>query len=1125
MQCPSCRTENADSVKFCNECGAALKRVCPTCSAENPASAKFCGQCASRIEAGRAFPPPPAPPTLAPSLDPPVPDPVVDGERKLVTALFADIKDSVELMLDLDAEEAQAILDPALRMMVDAVRAYEGYVVQTTGDGIFALFGAPAAYQDHPRRCIYAALEMQRALRSYAERLEQQNKPLIAVRVGINTGEVVVRALDTGGRLEYNSIGHVINFASRLQAVSPPGSIAIGAQTRQLVEGYFELRPLSPMPIKGLSNPIIAYEVVGLGPLRRHLQVSMRRGLSKFVGRDKEMRLIQDALERAINGHGQIVTIVTGAGTGKSRLVYEFSRTLPVACKILDAYAVSHGKGMPWMPVIDLLQGYFDIRHNDDAAIRRGKIEAALAGLVPSPFDALPYLFGLLRVTEGADPLRQMDPLVRRKRLIDTINQVILAESGKNPLVLVFEDVHWADEQSRLLLDALADSIKRARILILVTFRPEYVWQRGGEDHFIEIRLDPLSVEGAEDLLASLLPDTDQLGSFKRFIIDKTAGNPFFIEEIIHSLFQDGTLLQDGSAVALTKPLSQLRLPQTVQGTLAERIDKLPIGHKEFLQTLAVIGSRLPLELILDVCGQARAQLNRMLSDLERTDFIYPLSGHHPAVYSFKHALTQEVTYNTLLSERRKRLHERVAETIEEIYAGTLGEHVSQLAHHYSRTDNVHKAIDYLGQAGEVAVQRSAHTEAAESLNAAIRLVQTLPDSSERAAKESRFWLALGVSLQTSMGYAASEVGAAYERSRQLGERAGDRRQIVSAIRGHSIFSIVKADYKTAFRLGERLFDIDDERQEYASERLMVLGLCSAYTGQFKSGKDYFSRALVPESESSNIETIQYSGHSRALCLSYHALNMWYLGYPDRALQYSKDGVLLAQTLSIPITLAQAQGMFGLLSHTRRDFSIAEEWIDKTIAYATEQGFPYWYTLGSILKGWMVAHESEKGLGIQQFEDNLKNYRLSGAKIGLPWFLALRSEIFAENGQLEEALLSIEEALSIMQETNERYHEAEIYRLRGEFLLRQNETRAMAAAEAQFQRSMNVARSQEAKSLELRTASSFARLRAQQGRFEEGADLLSTVYSWFTEGFDTPDLRDARHLLDVLSRAGTAGKS
>jgi predicted ATPase/class 3 adenylate cyclase len=1113
MKCHFCAAENSKFAAHCLACGNTLYTLCARCGNANAASNQFCSECAFELNDSHG----PSVLQSAASLPRSNFKEINAGERKIVTAMFVDIKGSVELMADLDAEEAQAIIDPALRVMVDVVRSYEGYVVQTTGDGVFALFGAPVAYEDHPRRGIYAALDIQATLRSHAEQLEKQGKPSIEARVGINTGEVVLRLLDAGNRLEYNTIGHAINLAARLQSAAPVGSIAVSESTSRLVEGYFDVRPLPPMPIKGIRGTIPAYEVTGLGTFRRHLQVSIRRGLSKFVGREEEMQRIQNSLDLAMSGRGQIVATITEAGRGKSRLLFEFSRTLPLHCKIIEIYGLPHGKSIPWMPVVDMLQTYFDIRSLDEASTRRAKIDEALVKQEASLLDSRAYLYALLGIAEENDPLSQMDARVRRGRTLEAIKRIILAESVNQPVVLLFEDLHWMDETTESLLDILVHGIAECRVLLLVSSRPDFKVKWSKIDNYQELKLKSLEYSYAEELLSSLLPQTNDLVELKHHIISKSAGNPFFIEEIVQSLFDDGSLRRDGTS-SLTKPVVQLRIPQTVQGTLSERIDKLRPPHKELLQTLAVMGPRLPRDLINFTCGGVGIDLDALLGDLEDGDFIYSQPSQSQHIYLFKHVLTLEVAYNSLLSGRRRQLHERVGSSIETIYSQKLGDHVSQLAHHFSRSDNSTKAIHYLGQLGEVAIQRSAHAEAATSLRAAIRLAENQPDNTERAVKESRLWLALGVSLQTSLGYAAEEVRDAYQKATDLSERAGDRFQLVSAIRGHSIFSIVKADYASAFRLGHSLSPIVAQNDEYSAERLLILGLASAYTGKQRDAEKYFKEALQPRQQEHTLDATHYNGHTKAGCLSYLALTEWYLGYPEKALSFSEQALALSETLSIPITTAQSRGMHALLHHTRREYSVAEEWIDNTIHYAAEQGLPYWYTLGSIVNSWLTV-EKGNDAGFQSFENGLRDYRASGAKIGLPWLLALRGEILAKGGRLDNGLLAIEEALSCVEETGERYHEAELHRLKGELLMRLNNADSSADSETCFRKSLDIARAGHLKSLELRASISLASLYSRQHRPREGVELLGPVYGWFTEGFNTPDLVDARILLDQMSGA------
>ncbi len=728
----------------------------------------------------------------------------IEGERKTVTALFADIKGSTELMRDLDPEEARAIVDPALKLMIDAAHRYDGYVVQSTGDGIFALFGAPLAHEDHPQRALHAAIAMRDALRRSGEDLKKQGRLGVEVRLGINTGEVVLRMVHTGGHTEYTPVGHAANLAARMQTVAPAGGIVISEGTRHLVEGYFEVRDLGPTEVKGVSEPINVYEVVGAGPLRGHFELAARRGLTKFVGREREVAEMKRALELARNGHGQIVAAVAEAGTGKSRLVYEFKAMLPDDCKVLEAYSVSHGKASAYLPVLELLYRYFGIEDADDKAARRAKIETRISALDPALNDTLPLLYTLMGLHEGPDPLAQMDPQIKRRRMLEAIKRIILRESLNQPIVVIFEDLHWIDGETQALLDLLADGIANARVLLLVNYRPEYRHEWGNKSYYAQLRLDALGRESAGEMLSTLLGEDGDLTPLKRLIIERTEGNPFFIEEMVQTLFDDGALIRDGQ-VKIARPLSQLRLPSTVQGILASRIDRLPAEQKELLQTLAVIGRESLLGLLGEVVSRTKAQLERMLGALQAGEFIYEQPTVGDVEYTFKHALTQEVAYNSLLIERRKLLHERIGDAIESIYASSLDDHLAELAHHYSHSDNVTKAVEYLGRTGQQTMQRSAYADAISSLSAAIDLLHRLPDTSERIQRELLLQLALGPALFAVKGWGAPEAERAYTRARELCERGGDPTELFSALWGLWLVHLMRGELRTALELAGQL--------------------------------------------------------------------------------------------------------------------------------------------------------------------------------------------------------------------------------------------------------------------------------------------------------------------------------
>jgi class 3 adenylate cyclase/ribosomal protein L40E len=651
MLCTKCNNDNPADASFCERCGAKLELVCPVCNASVSPGALFCKKCGTAIGAAK-------PNALATSPSPgsqikvtadasSAPEPI-DGERKTVTALFADIKGSTELMRDLDPEEARAIVDPVLHLMMEAVHRYGGYVAQSTGDGIFALFGAPVANENHPQRALHAALAMQEELRRYAERLRNEGKIPIEARVGVNTGEVVVRSIQVGGHTEYTPVGHMTNLAARMQTAAPAGSIAASEVTQRLCEGYFEFRALGPTAVKGLNGPVEVYEVVRAGPQRTHFQLSTRRGLTRFVGRERELEQMQRALELATGGHGQVVAVMAEAGTGKSRLFYEFKAMLPAECRVLEAYSVSHGKASAWLPVLELLRGYFGIQDTDDASTRGEKVRATLATLDPAFSDTLAYLFTLIGIQDTLDPIAQMDPEIKRQRTLDAIKRIILCESLNQPVVVIFEDLHWIDAQTQALLDLVASSIAGSRVLLLVDYRPEYRHEWADKLYFSQLRLDPLGGAEGAAMLAALLGESVELNPLKRLITERTGGNPFFIEEIVQALFDEGALVRNG-LVKVTRSLSQLRLPPTVQGILASSIDRLPSEHKQLLKSLAVIGRESPLGLIRKVAATAEVRLERMLAELLAAEFIYEQPALADTEYVFKHALTQEVAYNSLL--------------------------------------------------------------------------------------------------------------------------------------------------------------------------------------------------------------------------------------------------------------------------------------------------------------------------------------------------------------------------------------------------------------------------------------------------------------------------------------------
>src|SRR5215475_11780010 len=725
MRCPSCNSQNPEDAKFCDACGTSMPRRCPACGATNRTTAKFCNECGAALGEESQLRVTPSHKTEASQSanltfafgTAVEPQSVPEGERKMVTALFVDITGSTELEQDIDPEEARAIIDPALGLMIDAVRRYDGYVVQSTGDGIFALFGAPVAREDHPQRTLYTAMRMQDEIRRYSARLRADGRPPIQLRAGANTGEVVVRAIETGAmHTEYTPIGHTVNLASRLQNIDNAGSTVISDSTRKLVEGYFALKPLGRAQVKGISEPINVHEVIGLGPLRTRLQRSAGRGLSKFVGRIKEKEALRRAAARAHSGAGQIVAVVAEPGVGKSRLFFEFKAEVQSEWTVLEASSVSHGKGSAFLPIVELLHRYFDIAGEDSVQARRDKVAAKIRALDPGLESGLPYLLALLEIADDKDRLAGMDAQLRKSRTLDAVALLLLAETVARPLLLIIEDLHWLDDESQALLDRLADMLSGSRMLLLVNYRPEYTQRWDDKAWCSRLRLESLGEDSADEMLSAILGDNPALAPLKELIVTTTGGVPFFMEETVQALFDEGALARQNGTVTLVRPLGSLKIPPTVQAILAARIDRLHNDEKNLLQTLSILGREFVLSLARAVAGKSEDELERLLERLQHGEFVYEQPSIVDVEYTFKHALTQEVAYNSMLVERRKQLHEHVGRAIELLYPASLDDHVADLAHHFSKSGNGAKAIEYLWLAGVQALSRGALAQAVQDL-------------------------------------------------------------------------------------------------------------------------------------------------------------------------------------------------------------------------------------------------------------------------------------------------------------------------------------------------------------------------------------------------------------------------
>jgi tetratricopeptide (TPR) repeat protein len=785
--------------------------------------------------------------------------------------------------------------------------------------------------------------------------------------------------------------------------------------------------------------------------------------------------------------------------------------------------------------VIDLLHGYFKIAGSDDERMRREKVNGKVLTLDRSLEDTIPYLFALLGISEDGEhyrhweqtldrldeylqrlqkknPLAQMDAQVRKRRTLDAIKRILLRESLNQPLMVIFEDLHWIDEETQALLNLLADSIGTAKILLLVNYRPEYSHQWGSKTYYTQLRLDPLGKESAEEMLSALLGDGVEMAQLKRVIIEKTEGNPFFMEESAQVLLDEGALVRDGTTIRLTRQLSELKIPPTVQGILAARIDRLPQDDKDLLQTLAVIGREFPLSLIRSVVSKSDDELNRMLNDLQLGEFLYEQPAVGDTEYTFKHALTQEVAYNSVLIERRKQSHERIGAALETLYASSLDDHLAELAHHYGRGNNPGKAVDYLGRAAQQALSRSAFNEALAHARAGIALIPALPATPERGRREFDLQDALVGAAMAVEGFGSPLTTQCCQRMLELARESGDESALFTALRGVWMDHNIAARYHEADELSRQMLEVAERGKSPAriADALAVQAWAQFHTGRYGDALTKVNRAtaLCPDGvgwvTADGSDPISWS-------LSLEGRIAWVTGYPDRAVNLSESAIKRSRELNQPFSLTQSLFWASVIRFWRGDVVETGQLCEQINALAEEGGFASFAALTRIYQGWIASMKGEHERAIEVISSGLA----TPIRIMTTHASSVLAEACLRAGRYQEAMDAVAAGREHTQKTGEHFAESEIERIAGDTLILMGAENA-AEAEECMRRAIAIAAEQGAKSWELRATMSLARLMMTQGKRDEARAMLADIYNWFTEGFDTADLKDAKALLDVL---------
>ena len=1131
MRCESCGFANPEGVKFCNECGVAFKRRCTQCGSENAPQAKFCGECGRDLRA-------PALATVSPQGEQPTEQASVglpsatprasEAERRQLTVMFCDLVGSTTLSAQLDPEDYRTVVQQYQQTGATVIAQYDGHIAQYLGDGLLVYFGYPVAHEDDAQRAMRTALGVVEAVQQLSLPTIQLPRPL-QVRIGIHSGLVVIGDVGVGERTEQLALGETPNIAARLQGVAEPNTVIISAATQRLVERQFECQPFGSHVLKGVDTPIAVYhmrsERQGVSPLVG------RTTLTPLVGREQEVGLLVDRWEQAKEGRGQVVLLSGEPGIGKSRLTYTLREHVTNEGSLLfEARCSPYYQHSALYPLIDVLQRTLLLTRQDTSEEQIAKLERTLA--LFGMQETVPLFTALLSLpTTPQYPPLNLTPQKQKERTLQALVQMMLAQAERQATVSVWEDLHWADPSSLEFLTLLIEQLPMANLLLVLTFRPEFTPPWKLRSHISQLVLNRLGKRQVEVMIEKVAESKNLSAEVIEQIRMKTDGVPLFIEELTKSVIESAT----GGGAQYTVPLQTI--PATLQEALLARLDRLSTA-RQVAQLGATLSREFSYELLQAVSPLSKPELQAALSKLVEAEILYQRGIGEQSRYFFKHALIQDTAYQSLLKSTRQQYHRQIARVLEERFPDTKEIQPELLAHHYTEAGLTVQAIPYWQRAGQRAVERSANTEAIAHLTLGIALLKTLPDTLDRVQQELTLQIALGSPLMAVKGYAAPELEATYARAHTLCQQVGETSQLFAPLRGLCLFYLIRGKLQTARKLGEQLLDLAHRLQDFELlvEAHYALGDALQCLGEFIPAHEIFEQGIgFYDPYKHRSLAFRYGQDPGVVCRSHSAFVLWYLGYPDQGLKRAHEALTLARELSHSFSVTFALGFVATLHQLRQEEQLARECAETTIALSTEQGFPFFEAWGAGLKGWVLAKQGQEKEGVAQISDSLVTLQAIGAEIIREWFLVLLAEAYRQAGQVSEGLRELATALAMMQEGGGHFYEAELYRLKGELTLQSKvqgpKSQVEKEAEACFLKAIEVARKQQAKSLELRTVMSLVRLRQQQTqnhesrntqheartRLNEEHRMLSEIYNWFTEGFDTKDLQEAKTLLDALS--------
>jgi class 3 adenylate cyclase/tetratricopeptide (TPR) repeat protein len=1022
--CPACGHANAPGSRFCGGCGTPLGDQtvsCVSCGATNPAGQRFCNACGDRLRsvegADVARPAPPAPPEhLAAKIR--AGRGTLEGERKQVTVLFADVVGSMDLAERTDPEAWRRIMERFLAILCDGIHRFEGTVDKFTGDGIMALFGAPLAHEDHAQRACYAALHLQAELASHAAELRRTEGLNLSVRVGINSGEVVVGAIGEDLGMEYTALGHTVGLAQRMESLAEPGKVYLTRYTASLVEGYFALRDLGEFQVKGVSHPLRVHELTGVGAARGRLDVSRARGFSRFVGRDEELAALESAMAQAADGKAQVIGIVGEAGVGKSRLCHEFAqRCRGRGTPVYHVAGQAHARSVPFLPVLELMRAYFDVTDQDSDQTARERIAGKLLLLDESFADDLPLIFDFLAVPDPERPAPRMDPDARQRQLLGLTKRLIRAQSAREPGVNLFEDLHWVDPGSQAFLANHIEAIQGTRSLTVVNFRPEYHASWMSKSYYRQIALVPLGPEAIEEMLGDLLGSDPSLDGLPELVRERTGGNPFFIEEVVQSLVEAGSLEGERGAYRLARPVEDATVPASVQAVLSARIDRLAEREKAVLQAAAVVGKEFPEPVLGRVVELQRTELEEALRSLVAGEFVYEQELYPEAVYAFKHPLTQEVTYGSQLGDRRALVHAGVARAIAEQYPERLDEQAALLAQHWEAAGEALEAARWNARAGAWAGTNDPR-QSLRHWRRVRELADSLPESPET--------MALGLSARIfsltygwRLGISVEEAKALFTEAERLAARTQDirSRALLLSMYG-AIKGLSEGDLLEFARLGREAIALAEESGDPALYLALSPSSYPLYSiGEFGEAVRILDRAIELANGDPTVGAGIGFGCPYAYCMGFKGGALVNLGRLEEARNLIEGGMKIAGEQGDVESVGWCHMWHAWLDYARGDSTATLAHAQKALEIAERIGDSFSRAWAWLWVGFAQRLGGDWQRAIEATERSLRTARERRVAIeGDPFRLAVLAESYLGLGQAQRARDLAEEGLMIARE-------------------------------------------------------------------------------------------------------------